>query len=130
MGEWIWNRPSARPFDKLRAGDPAYKLAAVAGRTAVCDTILSNPPFPAWFSYATTPVYPVGAQSCCVPLEGSYATTPVYPVGAQSCCVPLEGATSLRQGYGTAGKIAPLPFGCGGAALGVLSLQNAPVRAG
>jgi hypothetical protein len=25
-------------------------------------------------------------------------------------CVPLKGATSLRQGYGTAGKIAPLPL--------------------
>ena len=37
-----------------------------------------------------------------------YAATRVSHVGAQACCVPLKGATSLRQGYGTAGKIAPL----------------------
>ena len=91
------SEPDAAPL-RLRhrlfaGGEPLFPSAvSEKGRSAISQ----NPPFLAWFSYATTPV---------------------DPVGAQSCCVALEGATSLRQGYGTAGKIAPLPFGCVGAAL-------------
>ena len=39
-----------------------------------------------WFSYATTPVDLVGAQSCCVPLEGAIllaSRTPLPSVAAE-----------------------------------------------